>query len=87
MAGPELEDQAIFEVARKLESAEARQTYLRQACGEDPEAVLRIGKLLHGTRNPGIVLPLPSLMWLGTRALTSRRKRLEDTPMPIQEAT
>ena len=40
-----LDDQAIFEVARKIGSPEARQAYLAQICGEDLAAVERIEAL------------------------------------------
>ena len=42
-----LDDQAIFEVARKIGSPEARQAYLLQVCGEDLAVSKRIEALLH----------------------------------------
>ncbi len=41
-----LDDQAIFEVARKISSREARQAYLAQICGEDMATAERIKALL-----------------------------------------
>ncbi len=35
MAGMRLDEQQIFEVARKIESHAARDAYLRQVCGDD----------------------------------------------------
>jgi len=32
----DLDEQAIFEVARKISSAEARDAYLQQVCGDKP---------------------------------------------------
>ena len=33
MAETQLQEQAIFEIARKIESRDARRSYLQQACG------------------------------------------------------
>ncbi len=40
------DEQAIFEVARKIDSREARQSYLQQMCGEDRELNERVAALL-----------------------------------------
>jgi len=61
-----LDDQAIFEVARKISSGEARQAYLAQVCGDDPAMAQRIKALLQAYDEnasflecppPGISLP------------------------------
>ena len=46
MAGKTIDDQAIFEVARKLDSRESRQAYLQQVCEGDPPLEQRIIALL-----------------------------------------
>jgi eukaryotic-like serine/threonine-protein kinase len=46
MAGKNLQDQAIFEVARQIDSCEARGAYLQHMCGEDPPMKQRIAALL-----------------------------------------
>ncbi|MEX2172258.1 MAG: serine/threonine protein kinase, partial [Pirellulales bacterium] len=40
------DEQAVFEVARKIDSREARQSYLQQTCGEDRELKHRVAALL-----------------------------------------
>ena len=42
----QLEDQAIFEVARNIDSTEARETYIHQMCGEDLALEQRVKALL-----------------------------------------
>ena len=39
-------DQAIFEVARRIDSGEARDAYLLQMCSEDPAMEQRVRDLL-----------------------------------------
>src|SRR5262249_55367971 len=46
MAIPQLNEEAIFNVARLIDGPEARRTYLGQACGEDPELRVRVDALL-----------------------------------------
>src|SRR5258708_3835289 len=46
MAQNNIDDQAIFEVARKIDSREARQAYLQQICGADSAVEQRVGALL-----------------------------------------
>jgi serine/threonine protein kinase/tetratricopeptide (TPR) repeat protein len=41
-----LDEQAIFEVARKMDNCEARETYLRQVCGQDEALIGRVRALL-----------------------------------------
>jgi predicted TPR repeat methyltransferase len=50
MAAAHLDEQALFEVARRLDSPEARQAYLRQACGEDAATGKRVRALLKAYR-------------------------------------
>ena len=54
-----LDDQAIFEVARKIGSREARQAYLLQVCGEDLAVSQRIEALLHAHDESESFLELP----------------------------
>ena len=46
MAETQLQEQAIFEIARKIESRDARRSYLQQACGASAELKERIADLL-----------------------------------------
>ncbi len=63
-----LGDQAIFEVARKIGSCEARQAYLLQVCGEDLAVSQRIEALLHAhyESESFLELPPPGLGNIGT---------------------
>jgi len=54
-----LDDQAIFEVARKIEPGEARQAYLRQVCSEDPELEGRVQALLEAYEQSESFLEAP----------------------------
>jgi hypothetical protein len=42
----QVDDEAIFQVARKIEASEARQAYLNQVCGEDHSLRERLEALL-----------------------------------------
>ncbi len=46
MTATHISDQAVFDVARRIPSREARQAYLHQVCGEDTAMSQRIGELL-----------------------------------------
>jgi serine/threonine protein kinase/tetratricopeptide (TPR) repeat protein len=46
MAVKSIDDQAIFEVARKIASPAAREAYLQQMCADDPDRQERIAALL-----------------------------------------
>ncbi len=59
MVGKILDDQAIFEVARKIDSHEARQAYLLQICGEDLAMAQRIETLLHAHDKSASYLECP----------------------------
>ncbi len=55
------DDQAVFEVARKIGSPSARQAYLLQTCGEDVAMVQRIEALLHAYDDSDSFLECPPL--------------------------
>ena len=59
MAEDKLNDQAIFEAARKIESREARQAYLEQMCGQDLAQAQRIAALLHAFEENASFLESP----------------------------
>ncbi len=59
MDAKKLDDQAIFEVARKIGSPEARQAYLTQICGEDRATVERIEALLQAHEDSPSFLETP----------------------------
>ena len=48
MATNQLDEEVIFNTARKIESAEARAEYLAQMCGDDASLRDRVDVLLHG---------------------------------------
>ncbi len=54
-----LDDQAIFEVARKISSGKARQAYLAQVWGDDPAMAQRIEALLQAHDESGSFLECP----------------------------
>jgi len=55
----QLDDQAIFEIARKISSGEARQTYLGQVRGDDPAMAQRIEALLQAHDESASFLECP----------------------------
>ncbi len=59
MAEEKLNDQAIFEAARRIDSREARATYLQQTCGENSAQAQRINALLHALEEHGSFLESP----------------------------
>jgi tetratricopeptide (TPR) repeat protein len=59
MAGKNLDQQAIFEVARKIDSPEARQAYLEQICGDDLSLQQRIQALLRAYEENASFLESP----------------------------
>ena len=58
-----LNEEAIFNVARKIDSAEARQEYLDQVCGNDPVIYERVSMLLqlHDEEQSFLESPPPGL--------------------------
>src|SRR5262245_22238139 len=46
MSAPSIDEKAVFNVARRIDSREARGDYLRQACGTDEDALRRVVELL-----------------------------------------
>ena len=46
MVMPKLDEEAIFNVARQIEAAEARRLYLQQSCGDDADLQARVEALL-----------------------------------------
>jgi serine/threonine protein kinase len=59
MVAKSLEEQAIFEVARKIEVRTARDTYLRQVCGEDVALAERVRALLGAYEQSASFLEAP----------------------------
>jgi len=64
------DEQAIFEVARKIEAHEARETYLQQACGADAALHQRVRALLEAFEESASFLEVPA----------SRLARTQDEP-------
>ena len=65
MAETQVDEQAIFEVARKIDSREARQAYLQQVCGGDVDLNQRVVALLRAYKESASFLESPPLE-LGT---------------------
>jgi hypothetical protein len=63
MAAHNLEEEAIFNVARKIESPEARENYLEQTCGADAALRARVQALLgvHEEDSSFLQPPVPGL--------------------------
>jgi serine/threonine protein kinase/Tfp pilus assembly protein PilF len=63
MAVQKLDEEAIFNVARKIESPEARKNYLDQACGEDAALRARVQDLLrvHEADKSYLQSPVPTI--------------------------
>src|SRR5215467_7513240 len=81
MAQVQADEQAIFEVARKIDSRESRQAYLQQMCGGDDALKQRVAALLRAYEESESFLESPPL---GLGAATS----MLDDPMigrPVTE--
>jgi serine/threonine protein kinase/tetratricopeptide (TPR) repeat protein len=59
MAELQLDEQAVFEIARKIESRETRESYLAQVCGEDTALRQRVTKLLRAYQESASFLESP----------------------------
>ena len=55
----QLDEKAIFDVARRIESEESRQQYLRHVCGDDHALLERLVALMHVHDQPGSFLESP----------------------------
>jgi serine/threonine protein kinase len=60
MATRNLDEQAIFEVARKIDPGEAREAYLLQVCGEDAAIKRRVRALLKAYQESASFLESPA---------------------------
>jgi WD40 repeat protein/serine/threonine protein kinase len=74
MAVQKLNEEAIFNVARKIESLDGRRAYLEQVCGEDAALHARVQALLRVHEEDGSFLkrPLPALVGTALEPLTER---------------
>jgi hypothetical protein len=61
MAQVHADEQAIFEVARKIDSRESRQAYLQQTCGGDDALKQRVAALLRAYEESESFLESPPL--------------------------
>jgi len=68
MTAEPLDEQAIFEVARKMDSQEARDAYLQKACGDDVAAGRRIRALLQAYDESASFLEAPAAASIATIA-------------------
>ena len=60
MATRNLDEQAIFEVARKIDAGEAREAYLLEVCGEDAAIKRRVRALLKAYQESASFLESPA---------------------------
>src|SRR5262245_33367441 len=68
MALAPFDEETIFEVARKLESPEAREAYLQQACGDNAATARRVRALLKAYEEGASFLESPAAPLLRTSA-------------------
>ncbi len=61
MTAPQLDEEAIFNVARQIGDAGARSEYLREACGGDEALIRRVEALLAVDDGPDSLLDRPAL--------------------------
>jgi WD40 repeat protein/serine/threonine protein kinase len=66
MAAMSLDEQAIFEVARKIEAGAAREAYLQQVCGDDAVIGQRVRALLEALEGSASFLEAPALAVMAT---------------------
>jgi serine/threonine protein kinase len=66
MAAAHLDEQAIFEAARKTEAGSAREAYLGQVCGDDAALDRRVRALLNAFEESGSFLEIPAAALPGT---------------------
>src|SRR5262245_28700741 len=66
MAAMHLDEQAIFEVARKIDSRAARETYLQQICGDDAVIAQRVRALLKAYEESASFLEAPAVAAIAT---------------------
>jgi serine/threonine protein kinase len=66
MAATRLDEQAIFEVARKIDSREAREAYLQQVCGDNTAIGLRVRTLLKAYEESASFLESPAVPLVAT---------------------
>ena len=71
----QLDDQAIFEMARHIHSPDARQTYLQQACGTNLELHRQVTALLNAFENNHDFLECPPWNWSPPAPEWTRRAR------------
>src|SRR5205823_2769500 len=60
MAAVRLDEQAIFEAARRLDAREAREAYVRQVCGDDAALGHRVRALLRAYEESASFLEAPA---------------------------
>src|SRR5262245_21521038 len=66
MAPVPLDERAIFEAARKMDSREAREAYLQQVCGDDVATGQRVRALLQAYEENSSFLEAPAAPLVGT---------------------
>ena len=66
MAAMQIDEQAIFEVARKIDSRAAREAYLQQICGDDAAIGQRVRALLKAYEESASFLESPAAPLVGT---------------------
>src|SRR5262245_51235679 len=61
MSTPSIDEKAVFNTARRINTREARDAYLRQACGADEEVLRRVVELLQIHENEQSFLESPAV--------------------------
>jgi WD40 repeat protein/serine/threonine protein kinase len=75
-----LDEQALFEGARHLESREAREAYLREACGDDAATAERLQALLKAHDEGASFLEAPAAPFVATIDESSLETSLAEGP-------
>src|SRR5262245_8145157 len=75
MTAEPVDEQAIFEAARKIDSGEAREAYLQKACGDDAAAGERIRALLKAYEESANFLEAPAAASIATIAESGQEFR------------
>jgi len=74
MSAHPIDEKAIFNIARRIDSAEARAEYLQQVCGTDLEALQRVAELLQVYEREQSFLESPAVAVTDTLDLTPVEK-------------
>src|SRR3990172_13216524 len=80
MAETQVDEQAMFEVARKIDSGESRNAYLRQMCADDSALQQRVAALLRAYEESESFLETPASGLGATPGDTEIFQRVTERP-------